>query len=115
MKYKIAGSTFRTTDMTHWLALDTAARALDDAGFADGDGLPKAGTTVIVGNSLTGEFTRANLMRLRWPYVRRTLGAALKEHRLGRRQAGRLPGRSRGSVQELLPAGRRGHPGRRPV
>ncbi len=79
VKYKIAGSTFRTTDMTHWLALDTAARALEDAGFADGDGMPKGNTTVIVGNSLTGEFTRANLMRLRWPYVRRTLGAALKE------------------------------------
>ena len=79
VKYKIAGSTFRTTDMTHWLALDTAARALEDAGFPDGDGLPKTGTAVVVGNSLTGEFTRANLMRLRWPYVRRTLGAALKD------------------------------------
>ena len=42
VKYKIAGSTYRATDMTHWLALDTAARALEDAGFADGDGLPKA-------------------------------------------------------------------------
>jgi enediyne polyketide synthase len=80
VKYKIAGSTFRTTDMTQWLALDTAARALDDAGFADGDGLPKASTIVIVGNSLAGEFTRANLMRLRWPYVRRTLSSALTEH-----------------------------------
>ena len=79
VKYKIAGSTFRTTDMTHWLALDTAARALEDAGLPGGDGLPKAGTAVIVGNSLSGEFTRANLMRLRWPYVRRTLVAALKD------------------------------------
>ncbi|HEY2577501.1 MAG TPA: type I polyketide synthase [Streptosporangiaceae bacterium] len=79
VKYKIAGSTFRTTDMTHWLALDTAARALEDAGFPDGDGLPRKNTIVIVGNTLTGEFTRANLMRLRWPYVRRTLSAALKE------------------------------------
>lgn len=79
VKYKIAGSTYRTTDMTHWLALDTAARALADAGFADGDGLPRATTAVIIGNSLTGEFVRANLMRLRWPFVRRTLGSALKE------------------------------------
>jgi enediyne polyketide synthase len=79
VKYKIAGSTFRTTDMTHWLALDTAARALDDAGFADGDGLPRVSTIVIVGNSLAGEFTRANLLRLRWPYVRRTLSSALTE------------------------------------
>ena len=88
VKYKIAGSTFRATDMTHWLALDTAARALADAGFADGDGLPKASTTVIVGNTLTGEFTRANGLRLRWPYVRRTLSAALGRARLGRRRAG---------------------------
>src|SRR5580658_9839858 len=79
VKYKIAGSTFRTTDMTHWLALDTASRALEDAGFPDGEGLPKAATTVVIGNTLTGEFARANLMRLRWPYVRRTLGTALRE------------------------------------
>src|SRR5579859_3277268 len=79
VKYKIAGSTFRTTDMTHWLALDTAARAMEDAGFADADGLPKQSTIVIIGNSLAGEFTRANLLRLRWPYVRRTLSSALAE------------------------------------
>ena len=79
VKYKIAGSTFRVTDMTHWLALDTAARALEDAGFPGGGGLPKADTTVIIGNTLTGEFNRTNSMRLRWPYVRRTVGAALKE------------------------------------
>ncbi len=79
VKYKIAGSTYRSTDLTHWLALDTAAKALADAGFADGDGLPRKGTGVIIGNTLTGEFSRANILRLRWPYVRRTVGAALRE------------------------------------
>ncbi len=78
--FKIAGSTYRTTDLTHWLALDTAARALADAGLADGEGLPRRSTAVIIGNSLTGEFARANLMRLRWPYVRRVVSAALREH-----------------------------------
>ena len=34
-------------------------------------------SAVLVGNSLTGEFSRANLMRLRWPYVRRTVDAEL--------------------------------------
>ncbi|HEY3867790.1 MAG TPA: type I polyketide synthase [Actinocrinis sp.] len=77
--HRIAGSTFRSTDMTHWLALDTAARALEDAGFPAGVGLAARNTGVIVGNSLTGEFSRANLMRLRWPYVRRTVGAALRD------------------------------------
>ncbi|MDN3354735.1 type I polyketide synthase [Actinomadura sp. DC4] len=75
--YKIAGSTYRSTDLTHWLALDTAARALADAGYPSGERLPRERTGVIVGNTLTGEFARANLMRLRWPYVRRTLAAAL--------------------------------------
>ncbi|MFD0887199.1 beta-ketoacyl synthase N-terminal-like domain-containing protein, partial [Streptosporangium algeriense] len=77
--YKIAGSTYRSTDLTHWLALDTAALALADAGFPGAEGLARERTGVIVGNTLTGEFARANLMRLRWPYVRRTVAAALKE------------------------------------
>ncbi|MFD7641930.1 SDR family NAD(P)-dependent oxidoreductase [Kitasatospora sp. NPDC059795] len=79
VRHRVAGSTFRATDMTHWLALDTAARALEDAGFPFGEGLEDANTGVIIGNTLTGEFSRANLMRLRWPYVRRTVGAALRE------------------------------------
>ncbi|GAA3748485.1 type I polyketide synthase [Salinactinospora qingdaonensis] len=77
--YRIAGSTYRSTDMTHWLALDVAAQALADAGFPDGEGLPRQATGVVLGNSLTGEFSRANTMRLRWPYVRRTVAAALAE------------------------------------
>ncbi|MGV9776513.1 type I polyketide synthase [Streptosporangium sp. NPDC003464] len=77
--YKIAGSTYRSTDLTHWLALDMAGQALADAGFPMGEGLPRERTSVVVGNTLTGEFTRANVMRLRWPYVRRTLAASLKE------------------------------------
>ncbi|MGA5901168.1 type I polyketide synthase [Streptomyces venetus] len=77
--YRIGGSTFRSTDMTHWLALDTVMRALDDAGFPHGQGLPKDATGVVIGNTLTGEFSRASLMRLRWPYVKRTVGAALRE------------------------------------
>ena len=80
VKYRIGGTTFRSTDMTHWLALDTVTRALEDAGFPGAAGLPRATTGVIIGNTLTGEFSRANLMRLRWPYVRRTVGAALKKH-----------------------------------
>jgi enediyne polyketide synthase len=77
--YRIAGSQYRSTDLTHWLALDTAARALGDAGFPMAEGLPREHTAAIVGNTLTGEFSRANVMRLRWPYVRRTVAAALRE------------------------------------
>ncbi|MFC7565009.1 SDR family NAD(P)-dependent oxidoreductase [Actinomadura namibiensis] len=77
--HRIAGSTYRSTDLTHWLALDVAGRALADAGFPESEGLPRERTGVIVGNTLTGEFTRANTLRLRWPYVRRVVAAALRE------------------------------------
>jgi enediyne polyketide synthase len=77
LRFKIAGSTFRSTDLAHWLALDVAAGALADAGYPDGEGLNRTRTGVIVGNTLTGEFSRARLLRLRWPYVRRVVGAQL--------------------------------------
>jgi enediyne polyketide synthase len=77
--YRVVGSTYRSADLAHWLALDVAARALSDAGFPNADGLDRATTGVVLGNTLTGEFSRANLMRLRWPYVRRVFDAALNE------------------------------------
>ncbi|WP_117210190.1 type I polyketide synthase [Allorhizocola rhizosphaerae] len=78
VRYQVAGSTYRSTDLTHWLALDVAAQAIADAGYPMAEGLPLERTQVVVGNSLTGEFTRANTMRLRWPYVRRVTAAALR-------------------------------------
>ena len=50
---------------------------MEDAGHT-ANTLPKETTGVIVGNSLTGERTRANLLRLRWPYARRALRAAIR-------------------------------------
>ena len=44
VRHKIAGSTYRSTDLTHWLALDTVDAALADAGFPAGEGLPKQTT-----------------------------------------------------------------------
>ena len=76
-RFRIAGSTFRSADMAHWLALEAASDALDFAWFAGGEKIKKKETGVLLGNSLTGEFSRANLMRLRWPYVRRVLDAEL--------------------------------------
>jgi enediyne polyketide synthase len=77
IKYRVSKSTFEQTDMAHWLALDVAAGALKDAGFENGIGLPKDKVGVIIGNSLNGEFTRANIMRLRWPYVFKVLESTL--------------------------------------
>ncbi|WP_225732126.1 MULTISPECIES: type I polyketide synthase [unclassified Nocardia] len=80
-RHRVAANVFRSTDIAHWLTLDTAAAALDDAGLPAGEGLDRARTGVILGNTLTGDMSRANVMRLRWPYVRRTLTGAL--HRRG--------------------------------
>lgn len=77
VRFRVVGSTYRSADLAHWLALDIAAAALADAGCAEGEGLPRETTGVVLGNTLTGEFSRANLMRLRWPYVRRVVEAAL--------------------------------------
>jgi enediyne polyketide synthase len=79
VRFRVAGSVYRSVDLTHWLALDVAADAFADAGFQAGDELPHVTTGVFIGNTLTGEFSRANVMRLRWPYVRRVLSQALAE------------------------------------
>ena len=60
-KYQVAGKTFRSVDLVHWLALDIAAQALSDAGFTNSEDLPKQTTGVFVGNTLTGEFSRSAL------------------------------------------------------
>lgn len=76
-KFQISSNVFNSADLTHWLALDVAHRTLTDSGFMDGNGLNKEKTAVVVGNTLTGEFSRSELMRLRWPYVKRLLETKL--------------------------------------
>ena len=66
-KYRVSRSTFESADLAHWLALEVADAAIADAGFDP----PADGTGVILGNTLTGDSSRANSLRLRWPYVRR--------------------------------------------
>ncbi|UXE62827.1 MAG: type I polyketide synthase [Woronichinia naegeliana WA131] len=79
VNFRTVGSTYRSADLTHWLALEVAANALADAGFKNGEGLPKETTGVLLGNTLTGEMSRANTLRLRWPYVRRTVANLLSQ------------------------------------
>ena len=76
-KRRIPFSTFHTTDVVHWLALETSLAAVADAGYAR-ETLPGERTGVIIGNTLTGEQTRANTLRLRWPFVRRALHRAAR-------------------------------------
>lgn len=82
---RIPKTTVQSADVVHWLALETALASIEDAGFDRAD-LPGETTGVIVGNTLTGEQTRAASMRLRWPYVRRTLEKAAAEANLSQNQ-----------------------------
>jgi len=79
VRFSVAGSTFRSADLVHWLALDVAAQALADAGFERAGDLPREMAGVVLGNTLTGEFSRASGIRLRWPYVSRVVEAELRE------------------------------------
>jgi enediyne polyketide synthase len=76
-RFRVPGETYRAVDPAHWLALEVAADALADAGLPGGEGADRGRVGVVLGNSLTGEFSRAATLRTRWPYVRRTLSAAL--------------------------------------
>ena len=89
-RFRIPADTFAVTDLSHWLALEVAADALADAGYADGVGLPRATTGVIVANTLTGEFSRAAMLRMRWPYVQRQLDRALDDYGLSTGEQARL-------------------------
>lgn len=74
-KFRVPQSAFLRTDMAHWLALDVASRAL--AGLSsDSVEAERDNIAVIVANTLTGEFSRAQALRYRWPFVARALRTA---------------------------------------
>lgn len=74
---RIPKTTVESTDIVHWLALEVALKALEDAGYTR-ESVATERSGVVLGNTLTGEQTRSSTMRLRWPYVRRALCAAAK-------------------------------------
>src|SRR5262249_45843234 len=82
--FHVSQDAFLATDLSHWLALDVASQALTDSRLFDSSPQQRERAAVYVGNSLTGEFSRAGLMRLRWPYVRRVIAAALQQDGHGR-------------------------------
>src|SRR6185369_14391364 len=68
-----------TTDLTHWLALTVAQEAIQSIRLRkDSCDIDHEAVRVVVGNTLTGEFSRAHLLRLRWPYVRGVAAQHLK-------------------------------------
>ena len=95
--FGITEPAYRAADPAHWLALETAAQALADGGFPGGQGLTRDRTGVIIGNTLTGDVSRASAMRSRWPYVRRVISTALT--------AGEIPREAHTGVIEHAAAG----------
>jgi len=77
LEFRIPPVTFQATDIAHWLALYTAREAIRNAGLRL-DSVNRARVGVVLGNSLTGEFSRSHNLRFRWPYVDRSLRRALR-------------------------------------
>ncbi len=76
-EFGVSEAAYRAADPAHWLALETAGRALADAGFPGGQGVPGDRAGVLLGNTLTGEVSRAAALRTQWPFVATVLEAAL--------------------------------------
>jgi enediyne polyketide synthase len=73
-RFRIPQSTFAAADLSHWLALEVAADAIANAGGVHV--LDRERTAVVVANTLTGEFSRAALLRLRAPFLDEILAEA---------------------------------------
>lgn len=102
--FGIDQAAYSAADPAHWLALETAARALAAAGLPAGTGLDRDRTGVIIGNTLAGDTSRANALRVRWPYVRRVLAEALGTEDVPASQAGTVLRRAESSYLAPFPA-----------
>ena len=79
-RFRVSRASYEATDLTHWLALTVANEAIDDIRFRrQGIHATRDTVRVVVGNTLTGEFSRASVMRLRWPYVQRVVAEQLRQ------------------------------------
>jgi enediyne polyketide synthase len=76
LEYRIPPVTFQASDITHWLALSTAAAAVRNSGI-NLERLDRTRIGVIIGNTLAGEFARSHYLRFRWPYVERAIRRSL--------------------------------------
>lgn len=87
---RIPKRTFEATDLTHWLALELATEAI--AAIGGIDRLDRSRTAVIVANTLTGEFSRTSLLRLRAPFLDELLADAATREALPADLSTRLRG-----------------------
>ena len=101
--FGIEDADYIAADPAHWLALETAARALAAAGLPAGTGLDRDRTGVIIGNTLAGDISRANALRVRWPYVRQVITDALSSEDIPEGQAGMVLRRAESSYLAPFP------------
>lgn len=107
-RFRIPQTAFAAADLSHWLALEVAADAIATVGGLDA--LNRDRTAVVVANTLTGEFTRAGLLRLRAPFLDEVLAEAIgaaglsedQSHDLRRRFGAILRGRFPEPSEESL-------------
>ena len=87
-RFRVPQTAFAAADLSHWLALEVAADAIAGAGGLDG--LDRDRIAVVVANTLTGEFSRAALLRLRAPFLDEVLTEAIGAVGLDDNQSGDL-------------------------
>ena len=87
LEFRIPPVSFEASDMAHWLALYVARAAIQDSGI-DLTAADRSRIGVVLGNTLTGEFSRSHNMRHRWPYTERSIRRVLDASGLD--QAGAL-------------------------
>ena len=102
IKRRINKQAYESTDLVHWLALDVALSTIEDAGYTK-ETLPSDTTGVIFGNTLTGEISRTNNLRLRWPYVDKVLRASAQKIGLGADQLSDLLGTMESYYKSVFP------------
>jgi len=100
--FRIPQSTFESTDLVHWLGLELAAETL--TGVHGMAGLDRKRIAVVVANTLTGEFSRAGLLRMRGPFLDGLIAEAAAGTGLGEESAGELRSRFIALLREKLPA-----------
>ena len=98
---RVPRTTFESTDVVHWLALEVALEAMSDAGHSRKT-IPSDRTGVIVGNTLTGEIMRSHALRLRWPFFRRALSAALEAHGVAKAEIDAIASTTEATFKSVL-------------
>src|SRR6266851_336503 len=100
-RFRIPKATFDVADLSHWLALDVAAEAIERAGGAEI--LERNDTAVIVANTLTGEFSRAAMLRLRAPFLDELLAEVVAAASIDDARASELRRRFLAALRDRFP------------